>query len=180
MGFTLSSNSDDFDSKVCMSSIAISNCLEYDFGSNFSSSTLMCTKCTSDYYLNNGECERRLITSERCLTYHDTMDECTICDDIYYLSSDGTSCEEFPKGIFGCAVYTAFDVCSQCTSDYYLDDNQCLLLDAEKAVDDCVAYDSGQECSVCDDGFYLSDAACVEVLATDCLTISDENNCASC
>ena len=95
-----------------MKSTPIQNCLSYDFSTSFSSSTLLCTTCNVGYFLTTkGICQRRENISERCLSYNTILDECLICDDIYYLNSLKTECDPFPKGIYGCVSYENHDIC---------------------------------------------------------------------
>ena len=79
--------------------------------------------------------------SERCLAYDGVLDQCTKCDDIYFLNSAKTECFEFPKGIFGCAVYESHEKCIQCSALYFLSENTCKVLLEENKKENCLAYD---------------------------------------
>ena len=178
--YIISTNTDLFDPTICMTFVPISNCAQYDVQTLISASTFECTECDTNFYLTGGSCEARTNFPEFCETYNPTEDKCLSCEAGYFIESTGLTCTPYPTGIQNCRIYSDADTCSACKTNTYLENNQCLDVPSGNLVDNCKYYLNDTTCSHCIADHYLDVNDCVLATASNCVTYTSANQCASC
>lgn len=177
-GFSFTTEDTDMPDNTCVQINTVNNCLTYDIKEDLNASTFTCTLCDTLFYLRNGSCIGRRVTTG-CRSYVATDDKCTACLSNFYLNEQGV-CLAFIVGITNCDVYSDSTNCSRCRSGYFLSDNTCTVVDAATLIERCIHYSNATTCSVCDSGYVLTGNTCTQSIAQNCNTYVDVNNCSSC
>lgn len=141
---------------------------------------MQCIECNADYYLNSVKtrCLLRSKKVENCKSYDLSADECSTCNDKFYLDASG-ECYPYPVGIQFCLEYSARGKCARCDPKKYLSNNLCL--EVTKFVENCSLYKSDGKCSECENGFFLVDAStCTKITAVNCLEHASPTACSKC
>lgn len=152
---------------------SIDNCAALD-------TSLLCTHCNQGYYLSSSKtrCITREKIVDRCKTYEVSQDACEVCENGYYLATNG-NCYKYPIGIQYCRDYANIDTCIQCDTNKYLSDGICL--NVTQFVDNCMLYKAEGECAKCKDTHMLADpSTCIQIEAKDCVTIKSHLECLTC
>jgi len=102
------------------------NCESYDIKKDISSSTFLCIKCKSGYYLKDYNCLKRDVLSPSCAIYEISENKCKTCATGNYLINSGKECEPYPTGIIGCRIFTNNILCQACKANRYLSNNECI------------------------------------------------------
>ena len=163
---------------ICLRFSKIPNCWSYDIADTLEASTLQCIECVQHYYLRANTCIVRSNLSSKCNQYSITKDECLECDDTSFLSANKTICEDDPKGIYGCLMYSDETKCIMCKRDRYLFDNKCHAV-ANK-IENCAFYSSNNVCNDCEPGYHISGNSCLKAIANNCTSYFNTYRCASC
>ena len=132
-----------FNRRICVRFNLIKNCIKYNRGSDFASSTFLCEQCEGHTFLNTkGQCQDRQNTVTACLKYSVNRDQCEECRQNYFLDLTGLNCLANPSGLLGCANYASKTTCAQCFSDFFLENGNCVTLPSLNRIPGCVAYNS--------------------------------------
>ena len=115
----------------------------------------------------------------------DNLEKCSVCEDGYFLKTEG-NCSKFPKDpIYNCQIYKTPSICSRCESDYFLEHpRKCTLI---TPIEGCHFYDNSTNkiiCEKCDPSKYLKNNKCIERKKTNihgCLIYSNfSERCQKC
>lgn len=183
-GFFATSNTfyGNFPLKQCLPIPPIQNCVSYSTQSLITLSRLSCLSCASGFYLSStlNQCVKRINSVVNCVSYSPNADLCSNCAIGFYLLSSGIACVANPTGINFCITYLDTKTCITCAAGMYLWLNQCLPVLAANLIPNCLYYKSYFECSQCQANFFLTLNFCQIAVASNCLTYTDKNTCASC
>lgn len=167
--------------KICLRFNLIKNCIKYNRGSDFASSTLMCEQCQGNSFLNQkGECQDRSNSVQNCLKYAINKDQCEECQKNFFLDNTGLNCVANPSGLVGCAIYSSQSTCSQCQKDFYLSEGKCLVLSSNEKTVGCVAYNSQKQCIQCESSTSLVDQKCESNSVANCAVHETPLSCKEC
>ena len=169
-------------SSYCFKFPGVDNCFKYNREAKFSKSTLECTQCNLEFFLNlgNKQCVSRSPIDPNCTYLHITSDECLKCKTSYFLDTDKLTCIKNPEGINFCRTYSDAVTCVNCNKDKFLENNTCLDIPVESKVANCLYYNETKECIECEETFALESKKCIAGIATNCLTYETAKKCATC
>ena len=122
----------------CLKFFETPNCVKYDIKPAIADSSFSCQECTSNFYLNELECEVRTVQPMNCVEYSKDQDVCSQCSDGFFVSEDGTECLAYPVGTPNCRLYTDAETCVSCAGNYYLQNGLCVLIGEEFLVENCL------------------------------------------
>ncbi|MCP5019821.1 MAG: hypothetical protein GY938_31725 [Ketobacter sp.] len=164
----------------CFQVNIIENCDAYSMATSIHASTLVCTSCTADFYLDstNNLCKERKNKPNNCTEYVEDADKCSKCGNSTYIEPTGTECTVFPSGIKGCEIFSNLTTCTKCKPSYYLDNNTCISITT--VITNCEYYADATNCSECNSTWIVEAGQCVKANATGCVTWTDINRCATC
>ena len=167
------------DGMACLSAIA--NCLNYKESTN-STERHTCIKCVANYYYKESDQECVQGTVPNCNVYKDKEDECDVCDNKYYLNSDGDCIAH--NTLDGCIEYsfTTDKTCTACDESSMLFAQVNTCLGKEEEIEYCVDYASPIACGSCIEGFEVdSSGNCIELTnPSNCLVKNNDNECTKC
>ena len=169
---------DNEPNSVCLPIVRMNGCEKYANTGNFIDSTLLCEKCSSRFYLKNGNCILRDNRDDNCEQFAINADKCLVCNTNYYLG-DG-NCYQNPMGIMNCRVYLSETICFACIENHYLFNNKCISIPNSERISNCLYYKTATICSECRKGFALLNGSCVQARAKNCLTIKNIDECETC
>ncbi|MCP5015161.1 MAG: hypothetical protein GY938_07735 [Ketobacter sp.] len=164
----------------CFQINTIENCDVYAMSTSIHASTLVCSSCTADYYLDstNNVCKERVNRPNNCTAFVEDADKCADCENNTYLDDADKKCTNYPSGILGCEIFSNMTTCAKCKPNFYLDNNVCIKIDP--LLTNCVYYADATTCSQCSSTWIVEAGVCVKANATGCLTWADVNHCATC
>ena len=178
--FIISNDPAEFVRNVCMPFIPVENCVRYDKTQSISDSSFYCLECDQGFFLSGNTCKVRLVQPGRCTSFSLTEDACEECEPEHFLAADGGSCVRYPDGIPGCMTYSSRDKCAQCGANMFLADEECMFIQEEFRLPFCTHYDDPETCTRCNTGYLLLKGHCERINATNCVTASSPNACATC
>ena len=170
----------NIENTLCSSFSLISNCQEYDKISTFGNSTFYCKICESGYWANNNLCVLRKNNDGKCTEFDNVSDSCSECLDGFFVSDDGSKCEENPNGIKGCEFYSSATKCVSCKKNLYLSNSICVEILEKEKIDNCLYYEDNVTCKQCEGTFFLDEKVCVKAEAKNCLEFETSKKCKSC
>lgn len=179
--YSISTAATAYNETICLDFHIIENCLTYDFTNEIATSTFNCATCTEDFFVGPlFDCQKRTNLHKKCIRFTANADECSVCDEGYFVSEDKTGCDEYPTGVKGCRTYTSKTACENCIENMYLVGNKCLDVEPDARIDECVYYESEKACSLCTQNFAVVEGKCVEAQAKNCKTYDSPTACETC
>ena len=165
---------------ICMPFVQIEECTAYDIGADLNSTSFNCIACKDEFFndVASNSCLERTNKDTNCSEYNPKKDECVVCVNNTFLSTDKKKCDAYPIGIIGCVEYSSLDVCIGCGDGRYLSGGECLL--ADPGIENCLRYTSNTVCSVCKPGYMFINELCEKANALNCLTYQSLDDCATC
>ena len=89
------------------------NCYQCNINCKSTIDGCQCESCYDGYFLSNSQCFQ--CTDPNCKTCIDSADNCSICNDDFYLDSNNHSCLRCPKPCYSCSNET---ICNYCKYEY--------------------------------------------------------------
>lgn len=166
---------------ICLPITEITHCVTYQNDGLIRNSTLRCSKCKDEFFVNeSGTCTERETLLDGCLTPSLDSDKCLTCDFGYFLDTENGVCIANPIGIAMCRVYLNAKSCLACKENAYIRNNFCFAVPEDQRVDNCLYYSDPASCKECAVGFILDNEVCKQAQAKDCLTIKSATECSTC
>lgn len=168
-----------YSNNICEPVENIPNCNQYDGAAKSST----CMECEVGFFSEGSSCGERILSKEIefCKVFDNMSDKCKMCEDSYFLASDGLNCF---KGILNCLehVNSTSDVtCKVCSPGFYLkDDKNCL----EGKIPNCSSYRNREDdCGECLNSYYLQNKKCEKhdsISKCDIFSKTEANTCLKC
>ena len=164
----------------CLEYNVVNNCESYNVLSNLVSSSFLCVKCITGFYLTDDgfSCVLRKFDTSKCAILQIDADLCEECKIGYFLTTNKDECLPYPSGVIGCTNYTNATTCTACGTDYYFSENKCIAVTDK--IENCFLYSNNNICSECNKNFYLENNICHTVTVNNCLTLVSKDACETC
>ena len=181
-GYIALSRTVDDPASYCFKFPSVENCIKYDRKTRFSDSTLECTQCGLEYYLDTSTntCVKRSKIDPNCNYLLRTEDRCIRCRSGYFLDAPNSACLKNPEGINNCRVYTSATTCTACTENNYLTEGICAEVPTSDQRANCKYYNSDLSCSECQLGYALELGDCNEGSIEHCHKYESASRCEVC
>lgn len=195
-------------SKVCVEIPYKDNCIVHKV-EFFDDSTLQCTECNANYYLNTEKnvCVARINKNIlNCLKYFIDKDDCEEKDEVVVVSKSSRNTiatdvqkllnnppisivndasVDFGGWVMGCAVYESAKSCKKCFAHKYRNpegfDYNTYCKTVAKEIKHCKYYNSdGVTCDTCEDFYMLVDNTCELITVINCDDPEAVNSCTKC